>query len=82
MAACQIYRAPSVPLSTIDFDSIDNQPVDLLFALLVPEDSSEEHLQLLAQLAEMFANKDFCDKLRLSTDPEKIYHLFTDFQHA
>ena len=64
---------------SIDFDSIDNQPVDLLFGLLVPEDSSEEHLQLLVQLAEMFANRDFCDKLRLSTSPDKIYRLFNSF---
>jgi PTS system nitrogen regulatory IIA component len=63
---------------SIDFDAIDDQPVDLLFALLVPEESSEEHLQLLAQLAEMFADKDFCDKLRHSNKPEAIFELFAN----
>ena len=46
----------------IDFDAADNQTVDLLFALLVPEDSTNEHLQLLAQLAEMFSDEDFRTK--------------------
>ena len=38
----------------IDCDAMDRQPVNLFFALLVPEESTEEHLQLLARLAEMF----------------------------
>ena len=37
-----------------DFDALDGEPVDLVFALLVPEDANEEHLQLLAQLATRF----------------------------
>ncbi|VAW83311.1 PTS IIA-like nitrogen-regulatory protein PtsN, partial [hydrothermal vent metagenome] len=48
----------------IDYDAIDNQPVDTLFALLVPEESTDEHLKILAQLAEMFSNADFCSQLR------------------
>jgi len=52
----------------IDYDAIDNQPVDMLFALLVPEESTEEHLKILAQLAEMFSNADFCSQLRKNRD--------------
>ena len=51
----------------IDFDAIDNQPVDILFALLVPELSQEEqttHLQMLASLAAMFSDPGFCMDLR------------------
>lgn len=48
----------------IDFDAIDNKPVDLLFALLVPEESTDEHLQILARLATMFSDPDFCSTLR------------------
>lgn len=60
----------------IDFDSPDNEPTDLLFALLVPEHHTDEHLQVLATLAGMFSDKDFCDKLRQShTDEELFKHL-------
>ncbi len=48
----------------IDFDSPDGKPVDLLFALLVPEESTDTHLKILAALAGMFSNQDFCDDLR------------------
>src|SRR3990167_5887020 len=53
----------------VDFDSMDNQPVDLLFALLVPEQSTEDHLQLLAQLAQMVSEPDLCHQLRRISDP-------------
>ncbi len=59
----------------IDFDAIDNKPVDLMFALLVPEKSTDEHLQILASLAEMFNNSDFREKLHeveSSTDAFKL----------
>lgn len=56
----------------IDYDAIDNQPVDLIFALLVPENSTEEHLQLLAQLAEMFSDKEFVSRLRASPDARAL----------
>jgi len=58
--------------SSVDFDAIDNQPVDLVFGLLVPESATREHLQLLAHLASMFSNAEFCEKLRHSSQPEEI----------
>lgn len=61
----------------IDYDAIDNQPVDLLFALLVPEESTDEHLKILAQLAEMFSNAGFCSRLRKSTDSKDCLDLIT-----
>jgi len=48
----------------IDYDAVDNQPVDLLFALLVPTESTDEHLQILARLAAMFSDADLCQALR------------------
>ena len=47
-----------------DFDAADNQAVDLVFALLVPEDSTEEHLQVLSTIAEIFSNMGLCATLR------------------
>ena len=64
-------------LSTpIPFDAPDNRPVDLAFFLLVPEQSTEEHLQLLSELAQGFSDPDFRDKLRTSTDAAEVLKLF------
>ena len=62
----------------VDYDAIDHQPVDLLFALLVPEHSTEEHLQILAKLAEMFNKPELLDQLRRESSNEAIYHLLTN----
>ena len=48
----------------VDFDTADGQPVDLIFTLLVPEDSTEEHLQVLSTIAEIFSNSGICSALR------------------
>ena len=61
----------------IDYDAVDKQPVDLLFALIVPEDSTDEHLQTLAKLAEMFSNPDLVSKLRQSNTSTEIYTILT-----
>ena len=50
--------------TAVDFDTTDEQAVDLVFALLVPEDSTEEHLQVLSTIAEIFSNSGVCDTLR------------------
>lgn len=57
----------------IDYDAFDRQPVNLMFALLVPENSTEEHLQLLARLAEMFSDSELREKLRTATDSQSLY---------
>lgn len=64
----------------VDFDAVDGQPVDLLFALLVPEQSTDEHLQLLAQLAEMFSDHDFVQRLRACPDAPALYDLIRRWQ--
>ena len=61
----------------VDYDAVDRQPVDLIFALLVPEHSTEEHLQVLAQLAEMFNRPEFLTQLRREESEEAIYGLLT-----
>jgi PTS system nitrogen regulatory IIA component len=61
----------------IDFDAVDGAPVDLLFALLVPEDSTEEHLQTLSHLAEIFSNTDTLEKLRSGSSANEMYEILT-----
>jgi PTS system nitrogen regulatory IIA component len=48
----------------VNFDAIDRQPVDLVFGLLVPEHFTDEHLKILAYLADMFSDQAFCEQLR------------------
>ena len=63
--------------SGIDFDAVDQKPVDLLFGLLVPTEANDEHLQILSGLAEMCCNKHLLDQLRSAATPEKLYELLT-----
>jgi PTS system nitrogen regulatory IIA component len=64
----------------IDFDASDNQPVDLLFALLVPEEATDEHLQLLAQLARMFSDKELVQQLRAAPDARSLLTTIQEWQ--
>ena len=59
----------------VDFDAIDGKPVDLAFAMLVPSKATEEHLQLLAQLAKMFSDNTFCDALRKAKSAKELMQL-------
>lgn len=60
----------------IDFDSPDHKPTDLLFALMVPEHHTDEHLEVLAGLASMFSDEQLCHNLRTAnTDTELHYQL-------
>ncbi|MFZ5621678.1 MAG: PTS IIA-like nitrogen regulatory protein PtsN [Pseudomonadota bacterium] len=64
----------------IDFDAIDRKPVDLVFGLLVPTESTDEHLQLLAQLAQMFSDASFCTQLRETRDSRRLYELLQHWE--
>lgn len=66
----------------VDFDAMDNQPVDILFALIVPEESTDEHLQVLALLASMFNDESFRQKLRQSKNEEEAYTLLTQWKKS
>lgn len=57
----------------VDFDAIDRQPVDLVFGLLVPEHFTDEHLKILAYLAEMFSDQAFCEQLRAADSDRTLY---------
>ncbi len=61
----------------VDYDAPDSEPVDLFFCLLVPEDSTEEHLQILAKLAEMFCDEDLLSRLRRAYNEEAVFKLLT-----
>lgn len=62
----------------IDFDAIDEQPVDLLFLLLAPESSGADHLKALARVSRLLRDRVTCEKLRNSSDPDALYALLTE----
>lgn len=62
----------------IGFDAIDGQAVDLLFALTVPENCTNDHLQLLAQVADRFGDAEFLAKLRKAGDANELMQLLTE----
>ncbi len=69
----------------IEFGAPDGGPVDLLFALAVPEHFTHQHLQLLAALAERFGDEAFRAALRRAPDAAALYGLFAaplPAQHA
>lgn len=56
----------------IDFDAIDNQPVDIFFALLVPEEETEAHLATLSSVARKLSDKSVVKSLRSATTREQL----------
>ena len=66
----------------VDFDAIDRQPVDLVFGLLVPEHFTDEHLKILAYLAEMFSDRDFCEQLRAAESDQDLYERLIHWRPA
>lgn len=67
----------SKPLS---FDAADGEPVDLLFALAVPEDCGQDHLKLLAHIAELFSDPELLEELR-TADSDRLLQLLSHTRH-
>lgn len=59
----------------VDFGAIDGQPVDLVFALVVPEHFTDQHLMFLAELAETFSDAAMLGRLRAARDAAQLYEL-------
>jgi len=64
----------------IDFDSVDRQPVDLIFALLAPENAGVEHLKALALVSRTMRDADTQIKLRANADPATLHAILTETQ--
>ncbi len=62
----------------IDFDSVDRQPVDLVFGLFAPEDAGVEHLKALARVSRLLRNSSVCNKLRANADIQTLYAILTE----
>ncbi|MBI3453494.1 MAG: PTS sugar transporter subunit IIA, partial [Rhodospirillales bacterium] len=62
----------------VDFESIDEQPVDLIFLLLAPGAAGADHLKALARVSRLLRDRRACEKLRGSDKPEALYALLTE----
>ncbi len=62
----------------IDFDAIDEQPVDLICVLLAPETAGADHLKALAQVSRLLHDRAICEKLRGTDSTEAIHALPTE----
>ncbi len=62
----------------IDYDSIDEQPVDLICMLLAPETAGADHLKALARVSRLLRDRSVCEKLRGTDNADAIYALLTE----
>ena len=62
----------------VDFDSVDGQPVDLVFVLLAPEDAGADHLKALAKISRLLRDPAMVAKLRGTDDPKGLYAILTE----
>ncbi len=66
----------------IDFQAIDDQPVDLIFVLLAPEEAGADHLKALARISRLLRDRDTCEKLRGTLDAEALFAILTESQET
>jgi len=59
----------------VDFAAFDDQPVDIMFILIVPSEEADEHLQTLAMLAERFESAGYRKKLQTAKSDRELYEL-------
>ena len=62
----------------VDFDAMDDQPVDLVFLLLAPVGAGADHLKALARVSRLLRNQSICEKLRVASDSPALYSLLTE----
>jgi nitrogen PTS system EIIA component len=62
----------------LDFDAVDRQPVDLIFALFAPDGSGVDHLKALALVSRTMRDSAVCAKLRANEDPDTLHTILTE----
>lgn len=64
--------------NSIDFNSVDNKPVNIIFALMVPEENHQQHLELLAQIAKFLDKEEIREKLTEAKDSSDLFKLIRE----
>jgi PTS system nitrogen regulatory IIA component len=62
----------------IDFQAIDERPVDLIFVLLAPESAGADHLKALARISRLLRDEAICNKLRGTDNAEALFAILTE----
>jgi len=62
----------------VDFESIDDLPVDLVFVLLAPEAAGADHLKALAKVSRLLRDKSICEKLRRAPNSQRLFEILTE----
>ncbi|HCZ00326.1 MAG: PTS lactose transporter subunit IIC [Rhodobacterales bacterium RIFCSPHIGHO2_02_FULL_62_130] len=65
----------------LEYESVDRQPVDLIFGLFAPKDSGVDHLKALALVSRTMRDQGICAKLRANADPTKLYAILTEIRN-
>ncbi|MBT9613069.1 MAG: PTS sugar transporter subunit IIA [Burkholderiales bacterium] len=76
----QLKQAAGIFIRTRDpvpFGAPDNEPVRLLFVLLVPEHATDLHLQILSELAQLFGDRTLRERLLHTSNADEAYQLLT-----
>ncbi|HSD54515.1 MAG TPA: PTS IIA-like nitrogen regulatory protein PtsN [Burkholderiales bacterium] len=66
--------------TAVAFDAPDGRPVELVFVLLVPEQATEQHLEILSELAQMFSDRELRGRLATATDAGGLHELISAWQ--
>ncbi len=78
----QIHAVFARLAKPVDFDAIDDEPVDLIFLLLAPESAGADHLKALARVSRLLRDGATCAKLRGADDSEAIYALLCEASNS
>jgi PTS system nitrogen regulatory IIA component len=74
---CGLFLRLEKPLN---FDAVDRQPVDLVFALIAPENAGVDHLKALALVSRTLRDQSICAKLRANSDASTLHTILTEVQ--
>ncbi|MDL5037312.1 PTS sugar transporter subunit IIA [Comamonas resistens] len=66
----------------IGFDAPDEQPVNLLIFLLVPEAATQKHLEILSEIAELLSDSQLRERLKSSSDAQQLYNMIATWQSS
>lgn len=78
ISGCQDITGVLLTIGTpIDFDAPDDQPVDVVCALIAPQEATSDHLQALSAIAERFNDREFVDQLRQASSTTELYQLIS-----
>lgn len=74
----RIYGFCAILKEPVDFDAVDNLPVDLFIMLLAPENAGAEHLRVLAKVSRLLRNQGTCERLRGCLDTDGVYAILCE----